>query len=148
AQGSTRIGTQIVLEREDSKPSQLWALTKQENGCYSLTPKHAPDMGFDHLGGQPNPGAKIDLWTYKATDRHLQWLIKPLAGSGIAATVAADDAPKYEPPTIRPDDILPGEIKQFRFTESKIFPGTGRDVTVFIPAQYDGKKPACVYVKT
>ena len=26
--------------------------------------------------------------------------------------------------------------------------GTVRDVTLFIPAQYDGKRPACVYVKT
>ncbi len=56
--------------------------------------------------------------------------------------------PKYVPPAIKPEDILPGVTKQFRFAQSKIFPGTVRDVTVFIPAQYDGKKPACVYVKT
>jgi len=46
------------------------------------------------------------------------------------------------------DDVRPGATKQFTFTQSRIFPGTVRDVTVFIPAQYDGKKPACVYVKT
>jgi enterochelin esterase-like enzyme/sugar lactone lactonase YvrE len=45
-------------------------------------------------------------------------------------------------------DVRPGVTKQFRFTQSRIFPGTVRDVTVFIPAQYDGKQPACVYVKT
>jgi gluconolactonase len=45
-------------------------------------------------------------------------------------------------------DVPPGVTKQFRFTQSRIFPGTVRDVTVFIPAQYDGKQPACVYVKT
>ena len=56
--------------------------------------------------------------------------------------------PKYEPPAIKPEDILAGVTKQFRFTQSQVFPGTVRDVTVFIPAQYDGKKPACVYVKT
>ena len=40
-----------------------------------------------------------------------------------------------------------GTIKEFTFTESAIFPGTKRAGHVFIPAQYDGTKPACVYVK-
>ncbi|XHR30175.1 MAG: alpha/beta hydrolase-fold protein [Chthoniobacteraceae bacterium] len=40
-----------------------------------------------------------------------------------------------------------GVIKEFTFAESAIFPGTTRKVTVFIPAQYDGSKPACVYVR-
>lgn len=59
-----------------------------------------------------------------------------------------EDSPKYVPPAIKPEDILPGTTKQFRFTPSKIFPGTVREVTVFIPAQYDGTQPACVYLKT
>src|SRR5439155_18053833 len=80
-------------------------------------------------------------------DQHLQWLVKPLAGSGVAPA-AVDAGAKYEPPAIKPEDILSGVTKEFRFTHSKVFPGTVRDVTVFIPAQYDGKKPACVYVKT
>jgi hypothetical protein len=44
--------------------------------------------------------------------------------------------------------VLPGTIKQVTFAQSAIFPGTVREVTVFIPAQYDGSKLACVYVKT
>ncbi|MDD5349365.1 MAG: alpha/beta hydrolase-fold protein [Chthoniobacteraceae bacterium] len=40
-----------------------------------------------------------------------------------------------------------GEIKEFPFADSAIFPGTKRKVTVFIPAQYDGSRPACVYVR-
>ena len=39
-------------------------------------------------------------------------------------------------------------VKSCSFSKSVIFPGTVRDVAVFIPAQYDGSKPACVYVKT
>lgn len=39
-----------------------------------------------------------------------------------------------------------GELMQLPFTESKIFPGTTRTVTIYIPVQYDGKKPACLYV--
>lgn len=39
-----------------------------------------------------------------------------------------------------------GEILKFTFTDSKIFPGTTREINVYIPAQYKGDKPACVYV--
>ena len=39
-------------------------------------------------------------------------------------------------------------IKSSSFSKSVIFPGTVRGVAVFIPAQYDGSKPACVYVRT
>ena len=67
------------------------------------------------------------------------------AADGTRVSINKSDG---QPPAIEPEDILPGETKQFRFTASRIFPGTVRDVTVFIPAQYDGKKPACVYVKT
>ncbi len=39
-----------------------------------------------------------------------------------------------------------GELIQLTFKNSKIYPGTTRTVTIYIPAQYDGKKPACLYV--
>lgn len=39
-----------------------------------------------------------------------------------------------------------GEILKFTFTGSKIFPGTTREISVYIPAQYSADKPACVYV--
>lgn len=64
------------------------------------------------------------------------------------AAVAADAVAAYVPPVLKPEEILAGEIKECKFTTSQIFPGTVRDVTVFIPAQYDGSEPACVYVKT
>ena len=148
AKGGTKNGALIVLEKDSSQPWQLWSLTKHENGSYSLTPSHAPGMGLDDFGGKQTPGAKIDLWPDTGSDQHLQWMIKPLAGSTVPA--AADDAgpAKYEPPAIKPEDVLPGVTKQFSFTQSAIFPGTVRDVTVFVPAQYNGSKPACVYVKT
>jgi gluconolactonase len=39
-----------------------------------------------------------------------------------------------------------GDLLSFKFNASKIFPGTTRNVTIYVPAQYDGKKPACLYV--
>ncbi len=56
-----------------------------------------------------------------------------LAVLSCSHVVAADDAPK-------------GEIKQFTFEQSRIFPGTFRDYWIYVPKQYDPAKPACVYV--
>lgn len=148
SKGGAKNGTAVVLEPENGEPWQLWALSKKENGSYNLVPKHAPDKGLDLLGGNKSPGAKVDLWQNSGNDQHLQWTIKPLAGSNVVAEPAQALVAKYEPPAIKPEDIKPGTIKQFTFTQSVIFPGTTRDVTVFIPAQYDGSKSACVYVKT
>lgn len=39
-----------------------------------------------------------------------------------------------------------GEVRHFTFEKSKVYPGTFRDYWVYIPKQYDGKTPACVYV--
>ena len=47
----------------------------------------------------------------------------------------------------KPHDNVPkGEMIKFDFAQSKIFPGTTREVQVYVPKQYDGTKPACVYV--
>ena len=147
AEGGSKNGTSLVLEKDHGQPWQLWSMKKQDNGSYTISPKHAPDKGIDDNGGKAAPGSKIDLWQNSGKDQHLQWFIKPLAGSGVAAQAEAAK-PTYEAPAIKPEDIKEGTLKQFSFTQSKIFPGTVRDVTVFIPAQYDPSKPACVYVKT
>ena len=151
AKGGTNDLTPMVLETDKGEPWQLWQLKKNEDGSYCVVAKHAPDKGLDHLGGVKTAGTKIDLFTINPGDQHLQWMIKPLAGSvsssktGIAEP---DGATTYVAPEIKPEDILKGEIKNFVYASSAIFPGTRRDVTLFIPAQYDGSKPACVYVKT
>src|SRR2546425_8693734 len=58
---------------------------------------------------------------------------------------AADD---YQPgPDSKPQEGVPkGEVMKFVFEQSKIFPGTTRDVSVYVPKQYDPATPACVYV--
>lgn len=43
-------------------------------------------------------------------------------------------------------DIPVGEVIKTTFADSKIFPGTTRDVWVYVPKQYDGKTPACLWV--
>ena len=39
-----------------------------------------------------------------------------------------------------------GELLKFTFSDSKVFPGTARECVVYVPQQYKGDKPACVYV--
>ncbi len=39
-----------------------------------------------------------------------------------------------------------GTVKKYTFEQSTIFPGTTREYSIYVPAQYDGSKPACVHV--
>lgn len=48
--------------------------------------------------------------------------------------------------SVEQSGVPKGEILKFTFQNSKIFPGTTRDIHVYIPVQYNGDKPACVYV--
>ena len=65
-----------------------------------------------------------------------------LFGAGLAGAI--DD---YQPgPDSQSKDGVPkGKVTEHRWT-SRIFPGTERDYWVYVPAQYDGSKPACVMV--
>jgi enterochelin esterase-like enzyme len=54
----------------------------------------------------------------------------------------------YQPgPDSKPQEGVPeGKLFAFEMTDSNIFPGTRRMITVYVPAQYRAEKPACVYV--
>ena len=39
-----------------------------------------------------------------------------------------------------------GVVTKHTFAASKVFPGTTREYSIYVPQQYDGSKPACVYV--
>ncbi|MBI1367996.1 MAG: gluconolactonase [Planctomycetes bacterium] len=43
-------------------------------------------------------------------------------------------------------DTPKGVVTKYTLNDSKIFPGTVHEYWVYVPAQYDGSKPACVYV--
>jgi sugar lactone lactonase YvrE/enterochelin esterase-like enzyme len=72
------------------------------------------------------------------TDRH-RLLGFALAAHLMAAlaTGGAGDAPEAVPK---------GEVTKHSFEQSTIFPGTVRDYWVYVPKQYDGTTPACLYV--
>jgi gluconolactonase len=51
-----------------------------------------------------------------------------------------------DPASIEQQGVPKGELIKFQFENSKIFPGTTREVTIYIPAQYKPESAACVYV--
>ncbi|MBI5683839.1 MAG: SMP-30/gluconolactonase/LRE family protein [Verrucomicrobia bacterium] len=62
-----------------------------------------------------------------------------------AIALAADDYKPGPDSQLQPG-VPKGEVLKFTFENSRIFPGTTRDYWVYVPAQYDPAKPACVYV--
>ena len=72
-----------------------------------------------------------------------------------ATPLLAADPPKkpspddqYVPgPDSKPQEGVPkGTITKYEWNDSKVFPGTHRNYWVYVPAQYDGTTPACVFV--
>jgi enterochelin esterase-like enzyme len=57
---------------------------------------------------------------------------------------AADDY-TFGPDSEPNPDVPKGKVTHFKWT-SKVFEGTERDCWLYVPAQYDGKAPACVMV--
>ncbi len=50
-------------------------------------------------------------------------------------------------PDSQPKPGVPaGKVSKFTWDQSRIFPGTSRSVSVYVPAQYDGSKPACLMI--
>lgn len=58
---------------------------------------------------------------------------------------AADDY-KHGPDSLKQEGVPEGKVIPMPAWTSAIFPGTVRDWWVYVPAQYDAKKPACVMV--
>ena len=63
-----------------------------------------------------------------------------------SALLAANDEWPVHSDSIENPDVPKGEILTFTFDDSKVFPGTSRKIWVYVPAQYDGTQPACLYV--
>ncbi|MBZ0255705.1 esterase family protein, partial [bacterium] len=50
------------------------------------------------------------------------------------------------PDSLRHDGVPKGEVTEYVWKDSKVFPGTIRRYYVYIPAQYDGSKAAALMV--
>ncbi|HEY1171897.1 MAG TPA: alpha/beta hydrolase-fold protein [Verrucomicrobiae bacterium] len=73
-----------------------------------------------------------------------------------ASFLHAADAPKASSPDdqykkLTPDSmeqpgVPKGKVTEYEWNDSKIYPNTVRKYSVYVPAQYDASKPACVFV--
>jgi gluconolactonase len=68
-----------------------------------------------------------------------------LANTSIFSQTPTEKYP-IDSASIEQKGVPKGEIFKFTFENSKIFPGTWREVSVYVPTQYSADKPACVYV--
>lgn len=50
------------------------------------------------------------------------------------------------PESQKKDGVPEGKLHRHSWTDSKVFPGTRRELEVYIPAQYDGSEPAALMV--
>ena len=65
----------------------------------------------------------------------------------VAPSPRADGSYSDAPEATRPPNASKGQMLNFSFGESKIYPGTERDISVYVPSAYTGEQPACLYVK-
>lgn len=57
-----------------------------------------------------------------------------------------DDQYVPGPDSLEQPGVPKGTVTKYSWNESKVYPGTVRDYWVYVPQQYDAKKPACLFV--
>jgi enterochelin esterase family protein len=57
-----------------------------------------------------------------------------------------DQYKKLTPDSMEQPGVPKGKVTEYEWNNSKIYPGTVRKYSVYVPAQYDASKPACVFV--
>jgi enterochelin esterase family protein len=64
----------------------------------------------------------------------------------LACPARAGDENKHGPDSFPQPGVPRGTVTRHEWKDSKVFPGTVRSYWVYVPAQYDEKRPACVMV--
>jgi gluconolactonase len=74
------------------------------------------------------------------------WLLSFLCVlGGLAANLRAEEY-ELHPDSKAQDGVPKGTVTKHTFASSKIYPGTTREYSVYVPAQYNKDEPACVMV--
>ncbi|MBI1371485.1 MAG: esterase family protein [Phycisphaera sp.] len=76
------------------------------------------------------------------------WIVASIALALIfaAVSVRADEPYQLGPDSQRQDGVPQGKVTQSKFVSEKAYPGVEHDMWIYVPAQYDGTKPACVMI--
>ncbi len=67
-------------------------------------------------------------------------------GTALAQQIPQNPAYMLGPDAQPKPGVPQGKVTKFTYETSRVFPGTSRAVSVYVPAQYDGAKPACVMI--
>jgi len=77
--------------------------------------------------------------------RHLFFSSFVFCQFSICAQTKSESYP-VDSASLQQPGVPKGEVLKFTYDQSKIYPGTWREYWVYVPAQYKGDQPACVYV--
>jgi len=70
----------------------------------------------------------------------------PVSVARLLEFMRLDSEYVFGPASLPQEGVPRGDIMEFEFISSQVFPGTRRTLQVYVPAQYRPDKPACVYV--
>ena len=86
------------------------------------------------------------FWTMQPFLLACLCVASPLIMDG--SVLAQETPPRYQhgPDSQESSDVPRGTVTQHTWVESKVYPGTKRRYSVYVPAQYDGSKPAALMV--
>ena len=73
-------------------------------------------------------------------------LCLPLCLLLVASLPCAAEDYKLGPDSLVQSGVPQGSVVKSTWTSKRVFPGTVRDQWIYVPAQYDGKQPACLMV--
>ncbi len=78
--------------------------------------------------------------------KHFGWLCALFFTCTLFAQQAYNVAAPYDPATIKVAEDKRGEVIRFTMTESVFYPGTEREILIYVPQQYRDTAPACLLV--
>ena len=78
--------------------------------------------------------------------KYLGLLLSCLLSCVVFAQQAYNITSPYDPATVPMSEEKRGEVIKFLMTESSQYPGTEREILVYIPQQYRDTAPACLLV--
>lgn len=91
-------------------------------------------------------GGHSSRWGGEELPDALRWLWSDNAASTVMPIVNTKPAWEPHPDAVVRDDVPHGEVKQMPPWKSKIFAGTVRDWSIYVPAQYDENEPAALMI--
>jgi len=107
---------------------------------------------LNEMGASDPEIARFEQTLRNSSAKDLEQLAVYLQGlSPEGQTAFLEDMRRNAPYVLGPDSmrqpgVPQGKVFEFTLDHSRVFPGTRRTITVYVPAQYTAGKPACVYV--